>query len=263
MSNEGNGAPCAKESEVDHSAADFASLRSCLIGGNEEQNCRERRLRRRSLVLSTLLQASVLLAVIAIPFFSKAERITVKEFMPIPPYHATGERQHTAVNPLPAGPRQHFCIMCPTAPPNPIAPGERIGRNGSEASASDDPPDGTIGIDCPACIRLGRSEGPKPPPPSTPSVVHLTHIDPAMLLERVEPVYPALARQIRRDGRVELHAIISTDGTIEHLEAVSGDVIFYQSAIEAVRRWRYRPTMLNGQAVTVDTYITVIYTLER
>src|SRR5271166_6166722 len=212
MSNEGNAAPCAKESEVDHSAADFASLRSCLIGGNEEQNCRERRLRRRSLVLSTLLQASVLLAVIAIPFFSKAER---------------------------------------------------IGRNGSEASASDDPPDGTIGIDCPACIRLGRSEGPKPPPPSTPSVVHLTHIDPAMLLERVEPVYPALARQIRRDGRVELHAIISTDGTIEHLEAVSGDVIFYQSALEAVRRWRYRPTMLNGQAVTVDTYITVIYTLER
>ena len=89
----------------------------------------------------------------------------------------------------------------------------------------------------------------------------MTHIDPALLLERVEPLYPALARQIHRDGRVELHAIISTDGTIESLEVVSGDALFYQSALDAVRRWRYRATFLNGQAVEVDTYITVIYTL--
>ena len=66
-----------------------------------------------------------------------------------------------------------------------------------------------------------------------------------------------------RDGRVELHAIISTDGTIESLEVVSGDALFYQSALDAVRRWRYRATRLNGQAVKVDTYITVIYTMQR
>jgi protein TonB len=84
-----------------------------------------------------------------------------------------------------------------------------------------------------------------------------------MLVERIEPAYPALARQIRREGRVELHAIISTEGRIESLEVVSGDPLFKQSALNAVWRWRYRPTVLNGHAVSVDTYITVIYTLQQ
>jgi protein TonB len=84
-----------------------------------------------------------------------------------------------------------------------------------------------------------------------------------MLIERVEPAYPTLARQTRREGRVELRAIISTDGRIESVEMVSGDVMFERSALDAVSRWRYRPTFLNGQAVKVDTYITVIYVLGR
>lgn len=82
-----------------------------------------------------------------------------------------------------------------------------------------------------------------------------------MLIHRVEPVYPKLAIQIHREGRVEMHARIATDGTIQSLEIVSGDPIFYLSAKEAVTQWLYRPTVLNGQKVEVDTYITVIYTL--
>jgi len=84
-----------------------------------------------------------------------------------------------------------------------------------------------------------------------------------MLIHRVEPVYPPLARQIHRQGRVELRAIISTDGTIQSLEIVSGDPIFLHSAREAVEQWRYKPTILNGQAVEIDTYITVVYTIEH
>jgi protein TonB len=87
----------------------------------------------------------------------------------------------------------------------------------------------------------------------------VTHIDPAMLIHRVEPVYPTLARQIGRAGRVELRAVIATDGTIQALQVVSGDPMFYQSAMAAVRQWRYRPTVLNGQPVEIDTFITVIY----
>ena len=93
--------------------------------------------------------------------------------------------------------------------------------------------------------------------------MHVTQIDPAMLTHRVEPVYPPLARQIGRSGRVELRAIIGTDGTVQSLEAVGGDPMFYQSAMEAVRQWRYTPTLLNGQRVEVDTYITVVYTMQR
>jgi protein TonB len=84
-----------------------------------------------------------------------------------------------------------------------------------------------------------------------------------MLIRRVEPVYPPLGRQLRREGRVELRAIISTDGTIQSLEVVNGDPLFLQSALAAVREWRYRATILDGQPVEIDTHITVIYTLSH
>lgn len=84
-----------------------------------------------------------------------------------------------------------------------------------------------------------------------------------MLLQRIEPVYPPLARQIHREGQVELHAIIATDGTIQSLQVISGDPLFLQSALNAVDQWRYRPTILNGQPVEIDTRITVIYSLQH
>ena len=84
-----------------------------------------------------------------------------------------------------------------------------------------------------------------------------------MLIRRIEPVYPPLARQMRREGRVEMRARIATDGSIQSLEIVGGDPLFYQSALEAVRQWHYKPTILNGQAVEIDTYITVIYIMQH
>jgi protein TonB len=88
-------------------------------------------------------------------------------------------------------------------------------------------------------------------------------IPPQTLIHRVEPVYPTLPRQMGRGGRVELRAIIATDGTIQSLQAVSGDPLFFQSALDAVRQWRYRPTFLNGKPVEIDTFITVIYNINR
>jgi protein TonB len=91
----------------------------------------------------------------------------------------------------------------------------------------------------------------------------MTSLDPAMLIRRVEPVYPPLAIHTRREGRVELRAIIGTDGTIRSLQIVASDPLFDLSAKEAVSQWRYRPTILNGLPVEIDTYITVIYTTQR
>ena len=82
-----------------------------------------------------------------------------------------------------------------------------------------------------------------------------------MLIRRIEPVYPPLAKLTHKEGRVELHAIIATDGSIQSLEIVGGDFLFFQSAKEAVSQWHYKPTILNGQAVEIDTHITVIYTM--
>ena len=83
----------------------------------------------------------------------------------------------------------------------------------------------------------------------------------ALLIHRVEPEYPALARQARVEGTVELHAVIGRDGTIESLEALNGHPLLVKAALDAVRQWRYRPTMLGTEAVEVDTYITVHFVL--
>jgi len=91
----------------------------------------------------------------------------------------------------------------------------------------------------------------------------MTHLEQAMLVHRVEPVYPILPKQMGRSGHVELRAIISTDGTIQSLQVVRGDPLFFQSALDAVRQWRYRPTILNGQPVEIDTFITVEYTMNH
>jgi len=82
-----------------------------------------------------------------------------------------------------------------------------------------------------------------------------------MLVHRVEPPYPALARSARISGNVVLKAIISKEGNIEDLTLVSGHPMLVPSAIDAVRQWRYRPYLLNGQPVEVETTITVIFTL--
>ena len=242
----------------------FAVLQECLIGGDAEQLRRERRLRRRSLVISTLLQALMVLAIVAIPFFGNVERIAMANVMPLPPYHPRGlVREHTATTAPTVGERAVFCFLCPTArPTRPVAGGGQQTAGESLTGDMSGFPDGPEG-GCTRCLEIGKTAGPEPPRPVTPAVVRLTHIDPAMLMRRIEPVYPLLAIQTRRNGRVELHAIISADGRIESLEIVSGDVLFYQSAIDAVQRWIYRPTFLNGQAVKVDTYITVVYTMQQ
>jgi protein TonB len=80
-------------------------------------------------------------------------------------------------------------------------------------------------------------------------------------MNRVQPQYPPLARQARVSGTVKLHAIIAKDGTVQELQVISGHPLLIQAALDAVRQWRYRPTLLNSEPVEVDTTIDVIFTL--
>ncbi len=82
-----------------------------------------------------------------------------------------------------------------------------------------------------------------------------------LLIHKVQPVYPPIAKAARVQGEVQLKAIISKEGTIEDLQLVSGHPMLVPPAIEAVKQWRYRPYLLNGQPVEVETTITVIFTL--
>jgi len=82
-----------------------------------------------------------------------------------------------------------------------------------------------------------------------------------LLIHREEPTYPPLARAARVQGEVVLSAVIDTNGQIQNLQLVSGHPMLVPSAIAAVKQWRYKPYLLNGQPVEVETTITVIFTL--
>ena len=62
---------------------------------------------------------------------------------------------------------------------------------------------------------------------------------------------------------MKLHAIIAKDGTIQNLEVIAGHPLLVQAALDAVRQWRYQPTLLNGEPVEVDTTIDVIFSLNQ
>jgi len=82
-----------------------------------------------------------------------------------------------------------------------------------------------------------------------------------MLDERHFPVYPIEAKKAGVSGTVVLSATIGTDGIVKDLQVVSGPQMLQQAALDAVRSWRYRPYLLNGQPVEIHTTVNVIFTL--
>jgi len=82
-----------------------------------------------------------------------------------------------------------------------------------------------------------------------------------LLVRKVPPTYPPLARQARIQGVVILQAQISKEGTIQNLQLISGHPMLAPAAIEAVKQWKYRPYLLNGEPVEVDTQVQVNFTL--
>jgi TonB family protein len=242
----------------------LGSLQGCLVEGDPEQRARERRVRRKALTTSVLLQASVLAALILVPLFAKPERLITTITTPVPPYRHVSGQTHTTQTPRTDV--RHVCVTCFNSRPARLDANNRVESSNLQQPIQDGGLGDISSVPCPSCINIPTIGPPRPvvsePRRERPLLVH-THIDPAMLIHRVEPVYPVLPRQLGRAGRVELRAVIATDGTIQSLQVVSGDPLFYQSALEAVREWRYTPTVLNGEAVEIATFITVIYNINR
>jgi len=82
-----------------------------------------------------------------------------------------------------------------------------------------------------------------------------------LLIHRVEPVYPTLAKAARVQGEVLLKAVIDVNGNIQNLQLISGHPMLVPAAISAVQGWKYKPYLLNGQPVEVETMVTVIFSL--
>jgi protein TonB len=81
------------------------------------------------------------------------------------------------------------------------------------------------------------------------------------ILVKTQPQYPAIAKAARIQGTVVLQATISKTGTIEGLTVVSGPPMLVQAALDAVRSWRYKPYLLNGEPVEVGTQVNVVFSL--
>jgi periplasmic protein TonB len=111
---------------------------------------------------------------------------------------------------------------------------------------------------------------PPPPPPAapkkepTPQRIKVGgNVQSAMVLKKIPPLYPQLAKSARVSGVVHLAAVIAKDGTIQELHSLGGPALLIQAAVDAVKQWVYRPTLLNGEPVQVETTIDVNFTLNQ
>jgi protein TonB len=170
-------------------------------------------------------------------------------------------------------------LMAPKAIPKQIAvikeeemPPPMAGAVGVVGGVPGGVPGGQVGGVLGGIVNSVSSLAPPPPPPAKkeePKPVQVTRIpvggkvQQAMLIRQPKPVYPPLAKQARISGTVKLNAIIAKDGTIMNLSVISGHPLLVPAALEAVRGWVYRPTLLNGEPVEVVTQIDVNFTLSQ
>ncbi len=110
---------------------------------------------------------------------------------------------------------------------------------------------------------IGGTGGGMPPPPKpTQQRVRIGgNVQAAKMVRQIQPMYPQIAKTAHVQGTVILHAIIAKDGSVQELQYVSGPALLMRSAMDAVRQWKYQPTLLNGEPVEVDTTISVVFTL--
>ena len=108
-------------------------------------------------------------------------------------------------------------------------------------------------------VRLAQGSGAtRAPPERLPLSADVTA---GNIISQVQPQYPELARQARISDTVLFEAVIGRDGSIQNLRVVRGHPLLAPAAEEAVRQWRYRPTMMNGEPVEVVTTISVTFSL--
>jgi periplasmic protein TonB len=235
---------------------------ACLVDGDAAERARERKIKRRAIGISVVLESAGLAVLVIAPLFAKTAQLNERVVLPVPPYRNVPVQRQSGQPPTGTTNHRQTIFTAPTS----IAP--LIHTRDDDHPLADPITEGTVpsltGTGSTGAIEMGDPRRQPPPPIEPPRAtgrIQEPRIDPALLTRRIEPKYPPLARDLHKSGRVELRAIIGTDGSVESLEVVSGDPLFINSARQAVLQWRYRPTYLNGRAVEVDTYISVIYTL--
>jgi protein TonB len=245
----------------------LGNLSQCMVDGDTGEIGRARRLRRKALVASIFLQGVVILGLLLWPLITLGVLPVQLMFTPLPPFH--GARNSAApphqTEHLSANRRITVATLLrqpPVIPPHireaeaaqPLDPNE-IGDPLSQGDSQMWIPGGA---DRGVAPNITRPDGASPK--SGPRMISQGVMN-ASLIHRVQPGYPMIAKAMRLSGTVQLRATIGTNGEVRKLEVLSGNSILAEAALAAVREWRYRPTLLNGTAVEVETEITVNFIL--
>jgi protein TonB len=185
---------------------------------------------------------------------------------PLPPQHAAARTSAIAA---PAAPRI-FVYQPPSARTTATQPTIEMPTGDAALNAWAGPVGATFGPSLGTTVALPPVTPPQrpvapasPKPPASGPVPIGGDVAAAKLIYGPAPIYPRLAVTARSQGTVKLEAVISADGTIRNLRVVSGPPLLVNAAVEAVRQWRYHPTLLNGIAVEVITEIDVNFTLAK
>jgi periplasmic protein TonB len=207
--------------------------------------------------------SSILLALVIIPIIhpQMLPRLTSPTLMQAPP-PVQEPRPVVRTVQMPTAPSETSAqvLQAPSRiPRQPYIPGTQEPADSVGPTELGGDPNSMSGPDNP----FGHGTHPDVRQAAPPSTQHVSSgVMRGMLIEKVVPTYPAIARATRTSGAVVLQATISRTGTIENLRVMSGPPMLRQAALDAVKQWRYRPYMLNGQPVEVETAVEVDFKLD-
>lgn len=217
---------------------------------------------RRWMIATLALNASIVLSLILIPLVHPEglPRAAIAFLMAVPPPPAAPPAPHPAAR----------AVTSSNALPDPLAAPRQIPRDLVVLNSPEPAPSGPIGLlDSTSGVPGGVLNG--FPAATAPRVVHpaptavriSSGVASSIVLEQSLPVYPAIAKAAGVEGTVVLAASISRSGSVINLRVVSGPAMLRQAALDAVKTWRYRPYLLNGGPVEVETTVNVVFTLSR
>ena len=234
----------------------------CTMESNSESGASAKWLRGKSMAVSLAIEAAAVGALLLVPLLSTGGLPQLLVSTPTPPYR--GEPLPARRTSPPVNSPQRTVLFNPV-PARPVLPhpNENAGAAPPIVGITTEYQEGPGGFQpgIPGGENTGAPIRLAPPSPRGKPLPQSEGVMAARLVRRIDPIYPRIALLMRLSGTVRLRAIIGTDGSVQQLQVLAGSPILAQAAIDAVRRWRYQPTRLNGQPVQVETSITVTFVL--
>lgn len=238
-----------------------AFLTDCLVEGVAESTSRRRSTRRKTLVAALLFEGAIVFGLVLLPLLSSGSP---------PPKFIVLEHSLYSLQPIRQASRSlqsQSGIRVPDYSPTHIV-----------RQAVQPVRDFTVPIigfpnatfpDGDTAFSVGIARGPSPiaPPevksPAARVIRRSEGAQESQLITRVLPLYPQIARSARIAGTVELMVLVGRDGNVLAVQVLSGSPLLAGAAKQAVEKWRYRPAILNGQAVEVESRVTVNFVLDE